>query len=291
MKKINYLSAFTLAALFFGMTFTSCDDDEKDPYEGKTNPSTIAAANLVAYFPLDSESASISIGSGITYSKKSGAASFVLGRRGNAYKGSTSAAYLEYNVATANIFKSMSEYTYALWIKCPAPTPAGKAASAFMLNGGDVNMGNLNFIIESQSNADSLALKSYLYNSATNWKGQDFWQFNKAFLSDKWVHIVCSYNKTTSTMAIYANGKLINTNVKYADGEVNGVQPKLGALTFGTNMTKFNIGAWAKLAAGVTPEPYMVYYPGMIDELRIYNKALTDTEVKALYDAEVTMIN
>lgn len=289
MKKIKFLSTFTLAALFLGMTFTSCDDDEKDPYEGKTNPSTIAAANLVAYFPFDSESASISSGSGITFNKKSGAATFALGRRGNAYKGSTSAAYLEYNVATANIFKSMSEYTYALWIKCPAPT--GGAASAFALNGGDANMGNLNFIVESQSNADSLALKPYLYNSTTVWKGQDFWQFNRAFLSDKWVHIVSSYNKTTSTMSIYANGVLIKSGIRYADGEVNGVQPKLGALTFGTDMTKFIIGAWPKLAAGTATDSWMIYYPGMIDELRIYNKALTDTEVKALYDAEVTMIN
>jgi len=289
MKKINQFSVFTVAALFLGLFLNSCDKDETDPYAGKTDPSTIATANLVAYFPLDSESASISIGSGITYSKKSGAASFVLGRRGNAYKGSTSQAFLEYNLATSNVFKSMSEYTYAVWIKCPAPV--GGAASVFVVNGGDPGMGNLNFIVESQSNADSLALKPYLYNSTTAWQGQAFWQFNKAFLSDKWVHIVSSYNKTTSTMAIYANGKLVNTNVRYADGVVNGVQPLLGALTFGTDMTKFDIGAWAKLAAGVAADSWMLYYPGAIDELRIYNKALTDAEVKALYDAEVTMIN
>lgn len=290
MKKINHFSVFTVAVLFLGIFFTSCAKDEPDPYEGKTNPSTIASANLVAYFPFDSESASISEGDGLTYSKKSGAASFALGRRGNAYKGSTSQAYLEYSLATSNIFKSMSEYTYAVWIKCPAPT--GGAASAFALNGGDANMGNLNFIVESQSNADSLALKPYLYNSTTTWKGQDFWQFNKAFLSDKWVHIVSSYNKTTSTMAVYANGILINSGIRYADGmQQNGTQPLLGALTFGTDMSKFIIGAWPKLAAGTATDSWMVYYPGLIDELRIYNKALTNAEVKALYDAEVTVIN
>ena len=289
MKKINYFSVLTAVVLFVGMAFSSCDKDEPDPYEGKTNPSTIASANLVAYFPLDSESASISTGEGITYSKKSGAASFVLGRRGNAYKGSTSQAFLEYTLATSNIFKSMSEYTYALWIKCPAPT--GGAASAFALNGGDANMGNLNFIIESQSNADSLALKPYLYNSTTNWKGQDFWQFNKAFLSDKWVHIVNSYNKTTSSMTVYANGKLINSGIRYADGiQADGTQPRLGALTFGTDMSKFIIGAWPKLAAGTATDSWMVYYPGLIDELRIYNKALSTAEVQALYDAEITVI-
>lgn len=291
MKKLNFIGLFAVVALLASVSFTSCNEDkDPDPYEGKTNPSTIAESNLVAYFPLESATAAIETGVGITYSKSSGAASFAVGRRGNAYKGSTTAGYLEFNVATsANAFKSMSEYTYAAWIKSPKPTDG--AASAFSLNGGDANMGNLNFIVESGSNADSLALKSYLYNSATTWKGQDFYLHNKAFLSDKWVHIVSSYNKTTSTMSYYANGVLVKTQIKFADGEVDGVQPKLGALTFGADMTKFNIGAWPKLAAGTATDSWMVYFPGMIDEIRFYNKALTDAEVKALYDAEITVIN
>ena len=290
MKTINHFSAITIAALFIGMTFSSCDKEEDDPYAGKTNPSTIASTNLIAYFPLDSESASISEGDGITYGKKTGAASFVSGRRGNAYKGSTAQAFLEYNLASSNIFKSMNGYTCAFWMKCPAPT--GGAASAFALNGGDPNMGNMNFIVESQSNADSLALKPYLYNSTTNWKGQDLWSFNKAYLSDKWVHIVSSYDKTTSKMSLYANGIFVVSSIRYADGvQTDGSQPLLGALTFGTDMSKFYIGAWPKLAAGTATDSWMVYYPGLLDELRIYNKALTDTEVKSLYDAEVSVIN
>ncbi len=289
MKKINLFSVYAGVALFMGMSFSSCKTAEPDPYAGKTNPSTIAASSLVAYFPLESATAAIETGTGVTYGKLSGAGSFAVGRRGNAYKGATTAGYLEFNVATANLFKNLTEYTYAAWIKCPKPMNG--AAAAFSLNGGDPNMGNLDFIIESGSNADSLALKSYLYNSATTWKGQEFYLHNKAFLSDKWVHIVGSYNKTTSTMAYYANGVLVKTQVKWADGEVGGVQPKLGALTFGTDMTKFDIGAWWKLAAGTATDTWMVYYPGMIDELRIYNKALTDAEVKALFDAEVSVIN
>jgi hypothetical protein len=289
MKKLNFISVLAVVALIVGVSFSSCKTEEPDPYAGKTNPSTIAASNLVAYFPLESATAAVETGTGITYGKSSGAATFAVGRRGNAYKGSTAAGYVEFNLAATNAFTSMSEYTYAAWIKSPKPTNG--AAAAFSLNGGDANMGNLDFIIESGSNADSLALKSYLFNSATNWKGQDFYLHNKAFLSDKWVHIVSSYNKATSTMTYYANGVLVKTQIKFADGEVAGVQPKLGALTFGTGMTKLDIGAWWKLAAGTATDAWMVYYPGMIDEIRFYNKALTDAEVKALYDAEITVIN
>ena len=291
MKKINLFSGIAVGALFLGMSFISCksNDTVTDPYAGKTNPSTIAAANLVAYFPLESATGAITTGAGVTYSKISGAGSFAVGRRGNAYKGSNTAGYLEFNVATTNLFKDLKEYTYAAWIKTPAPT--GGAASAFSLNGGDANMGNFNMVIESQSNADSLALKPYLYNSTTDWKGQDLWTWKKTNSTDKWIHVVSTYNKTTSEMSLYVNGLKVNSGIKYAGAvPVTGLQPLLGALTF-TDMTKFYIGAWGKLALGTATDSWMVYYPGMIDEIRIYNKALTDVEVLALFNAEITVIN
>jgi len=287
MKKIKLFSGIAVVALFMGVSFTSCKATEPDPYAGKTDPSTIASSSLVAYFPFESETASISKGDGITFSKKAGAASFVVGRRGNAYKGSTSQAYLEYNVASTNLFKSMTEFTMSAWVKTPS---AGGAAKIFTLNGGDSFMGNLVFMLEGNSNADSLDIKGYLFSSATVWNGQDLRVQNKAFPTDKWVHIVFSYNKTTSTISLYANGLFVAKSIRYASDVVNGVQPLMGALVLKPDMTKINIGAWLQQLDG-TGQDWMRYYPGMLDELRIYNKALTDAEVKALYDAEVTVIN
>ena len=288
MKKRNFFSFFAVVALLTtGLVFTSCEEEEPDPYEGKTNPSTIAAANLVAYFPFESETASIEKGEGVTYLKKGGAASFAVGRRGNAYKGATTEAYLEYNVASTNLFKTMTEFTMGAWIKTP---PAGGAADIFRLNGGDAFMGNLVLMLEGGSNADSLDIKAYMYNSTTEWKGQDIRKMHRSFLSDRWVHIVYSYNKTTSTMTLYANGLPVATSIRYAGPKVGEVQPLMGNLTFESDMTKIHIGAWAQLLDG-TGQDWMKFYPGLLDELRIYNKALTDTEVKALYDAEITVIN
>lgn len=287
MKKLRFFGFFAVIMLFSAALFTSCEEEEPDPYEGKTNPSTIAADNLVAYFPFESETESIELGTGIAYTKKSGAASFVLGRRGNAYKGAATEAYLEYSVAATNVFKTMTEFTMGAWIKTP---PAGGAADIFQLNGGDGFMGNLVLMLEGGSNNDSLDMKGYLFNSTTEWKGQDIRKAHKSFVSDMWVHIGFSYNKTTSTMTLYANGLPIGTSVRYAGPENNGTQPPLGALTFGDDMSKILIGAWPQLAAG-SGDDWMKFYPGMLDELRIYNKALTDTEMKALYDAEITVIN
>ena len=290
MKKINLFSGIAVCALFLGMSFTSCSSSSTpDPYAGKTDPSTIATANLVAYFPFESATTSISKGDGITFNKVGGAGAFVVGRRGNAYQGSTSQAYLQYNLTATSALSNLSEYSYAAWIKTPAPV--GGAASVFNLNGGDANLGNLDFIIESQSNADSLALKPFLLNSTSVWQAQDMWTWKKTNSTDKWIHVVSTYNKTTSVMSLYVNGQIINTGIKYG-GPVPtvGAQPLLGALTF-VNMTKFYIGAWEPLVTGVAPSDWMKYYPGMVDELRIYNKGLSATEVKALYDAEITVIN
>lgn len=289
MRKINLFSVIAGVAILASVSFTSCKKDEVvvDPYEGKTDPSTIASSSLVAYFPFESETASISKGDGITYSKKGGAASFVLGRRGNAYKGSTSQAYLEYNVASTNVFKSMNEFTMSAWIKTPS---AGGAAKIFTLDGGDSFMGNLVFMLEGNSNADSLDLKGYLYNSATIWNGQDIRKVSKAFTTDKWVYITLSYNKTTSALSLYANGLFIQKSIRFASDIVNGVQPLMGPMVLKPDMTKINIGAWLQQIDG-SGQDWMKYYPGLLDEMRIYNKALTNIEVKALYDAEVTVIN
>lgn len=288
MKRLNFIGLFAVVALLASVSFTSCkEEEEPDPYEGKTNPSTIAAANLMVYMPFESETTSIEKGTGISFTKKAGAASFAVGRRGNAYKGATTQAYLEYAVASTNVFKTMSEFTLGAWIKTP---PAGGAADIFQLNGGDGFMGNLVLMLEGGSNADSLDIKGYLFNSTTEWKGQDIRKAHKSFLSDKWVHVVYSYNKVTSTETLYANGIPVTTSVRFAGPEVNGTQPPLGPITFGTDMSKILIGAWPQMLDG-TGQDWMKYYPGMLDELRIYNKALTDAEVKALYDAEITVIN
>ncbi len=55
-------------------------------------------------------------------------------------------------------------------------------------------------------------------------------------------------------------------------------------------MTRIRFGAWAQQVAG-NPEGWMTFYRGMVDEFRVYNKALTEAEILALYQAEVTQIN
>ena len=296
MKKfLKITGVFSITILLSGSILTSCSKDPVDPFAGKTDPSTIASASLIAYFPFESEPAAGAAvdksNNTITYVKKVGTAGFVTGRRGNGYQGSATQAYLEYNVAAGSALKTLDEVTLSCWIKTPNTTSG--AAKIFNLNGGDAFMGNLVLMQESQALGDSVDMKFYFFDSSSpEWKGQDVRKQSDKFLNDKWYHLVSLYRKSTSTIELYANGKLVLTGIRYS-GPVpagGGAQPLLGAITLGSDMTKVHFGAWAQQIAG-TPESWMSYYKGIVDEFRVFNKALTAAEVKSLYDAEVTMIN
>lgn len=292
-NNFNFMRTVMMSTMIYGgIMLTSCSkDDDNGGDDGKTDPSTIAATNLVAYFPLDAENETVQkANSTITYSKKVGAASFVTGRRGKAYMGSTSEAYLEYNLTAGNPLLSLDEYTLSAWIKTPATTSG--AAKMFSVNGGDSFMGNLVLMQESRELGDSVDMKMYLYdNESPDWKGQEIREQKPPFLNDKWFHLVAIYRKSTSTMEYFANGVFVTKSVKYAGPVPNvGDQPLLGAIKLKNDMTKIHFGAWAQQIAG-TPEGWMSYYKGMLDEFRIYNKALSQAEITSLYEAEVTQIN
>ncbi|MFO7370897.1 MAG: LamG domain-containing protein [Bacteroidales bacterium] len=274
-----------------GLLMTSCSKDDDDEDDGKIDPNTIATSSLIAYFSFETEGEAVQYANNtITFNQKVGAATITAGRRGNAYQGSTTEAYFEYNVAAGTALKTLDEFTMACWIKTPHTTDG--AAKIFAVNGGDGFMGNLTLMQESQAEGDSVDMKFFLYDSESpDWKGHDIRKQSVKFLNDMWYHVVAVYNKTTSAMELYANGTLVLTSIRYAgpDPGDGSDQPLLGPIKLGQDMTKIHFGAWPQQVAG-TPEGWMTYYRGMVDEFRIYKKALTADEIMDLYEAEVTQI-
>jgi hypothetical protein len=296
MKKLTKMSwALIIAVLMTANVLVSCKKDDNSSNNGNANdPNTIASSNLIAYFPFDNEptagSAVANSNNTITFSRKVGNVTFPAGRKGNAYMGSSTESYLEYNIAPGSQLSTLDEFTIACWIKTPVTTTG--AAKIFSINGGDPFMGNLALIQESQATGDSVDMKVYLFDSASpDWKGQDIRKNKKEFLNDKWFHFMAVYRKATSELILYANGKPAISQIKYA-GPVPGTgpQPLLEGITLGSDMNKIYFGAWPQQIAG-TPETWMTYFKGMVDEFRLYNKALTDTEIMNLYQAEVSQIN
>ena len=81
-----------------------------------------------------------------------------------------------------------------------------------------------------------------------------------------WHYVVGTYKKTTGEQKLYVDGQLVDTK-KHPGG--NNFVPLIYYSDMRTGRSKIN----------------NVYFNGIIDDSRIYNRALSDQEVKDLYNS------
>lgn len=103
------------------------------------------------------------------------------------------------------------------------------------------------------------------------------------------MHLVIQYDENTSKYMIYKDGVKVETNQDVENRKQGPDGPALGPLAF-ANADKINIGAWRPKSEGTAEDAWMGWFLGNIDELRVYDKALSAQEVKNLYDAEVSQV-
>ena len=275
------------AVVMGGLLFTACSKDDDDNDNGKVDPSTIATANLVAYMPFD-DNALETIGN-ITPSQQPNV-TYVVGRRGKAYQGA-SGAYLRYNLPDNSKLKTLKSYTVAMWIKSPKVdgTPVPKVIE--IGKSDDLFWGNLTIMIErlTDPGADSLFFKLHFKKVGVPWEGQWIEAKKSIFQVNKWMHLVFQYDATTSKFMVYKDGVKVEFPAAVENRYANDQQEPLGDLNF-VNADVLNIGAWRPKTDSQATDEWMGWFMGNLDELRVYDKALSATEVKALYDAEVSQI-
>jgi hypothetical protein len=124
---------------------------------------------------------------------------------------------------------------------------------------------------------------------------------------NKWVQIVMTYDGASSNYTLYENGTAVGVNSAWSTfANISPIQVLTGGLTsgFGSAPTAGSvplgplnftpapvglvIGAWSGTAGvgGFTANQYSGSFKGTMDELRIYNSALTASDVKSLYILE-----
>ncbi len=304
MKKIKLFSVLAGVALFMGMSFTSCKTTEPDPNAGKTDPSTIANANLVAYFPFNGNG-NDSI-TGMTPAKNANV-TYATARRKAGFQGNN-VGYFLYNLPAASKLRTLKAFAVAMWLNEPQ-IPAETAPTPMLLQiGNDDNLfwGNLSLAQDRQGTLaapqDSLNLKAYFYSQTATFKDQFINFPHPSLKAGKWMHLIFEYDNVTSTFSVYVNGAKLVFPASTAAGIANryaaekpatGVQPPLGDLVFNKANKMVIGGGWMTKIVQVPPatDDWMGWFNGSMDELRIYDRALTATEAKALYDAEVTQLN
>ena len=143
---------------------------------------------------------------------------------------------------------SSQNYSYSLWAR---PTSNMSAQKVF-LNNVDATYHNYNYI-EFYSWAMRLV-------RVRGWVAADVLNVTQAMNGGTWYHIVGTYNWTTLTL--YINGTSIGT--KASSGNWTSSYSNQSAI-------------WADVAWGTK-------FDGKIDEVGVWNRAITSTEVTSLYN-------
>lgn len=101
-------------------------------------------------------------------------------------------------------------------------------------------------------------------------------------LDGNWHHVVYTYSETDSRVRVYVDGQLAQTsNPVMKNGNPRGATPF-------NNTSSFIIAGWNKHASTSGPnDPWIHSYSGGMDQFRLYSKALSASEVLALYNSKL----
>lgn len=277
----NSRIAIGLLALTVTSVIYSCKKDEVvqlPPIGGFNSADEVGASNLMAYWPLDVDGKESKSGAAPSKSQN---VTFVTGAKGKA--ASFAGGFLSYDAIAA--LNSLPNATISLWAN--VQNNGNAPACFFTLTRPNEWAGNINLMSETgwrKAGNDTMTVKGLV---VTKVAGNDSWQDSRneatkggtqaAKLTGKWTHLVMTWDGATSMFKIYANGVKISNPEWEARGTT-------GPLSF-TTPTKPIIGAWGTNVSG-TPDSWQVPMTGLVDEVRVYNKALSEGDISSLYQLE-----
>lgn len=305
MKKNNLLLK-SFAVLFLGTAIIACSDDDSEslpPIGGYNNADEVAATDLVAYWPLNGNGTE---SKSSTNPSSTVATSYVTGVKGQA--ASFSAGYMAYPEIAA-----LSSTTGSASISCWA-----KISNTKLMVGGESNIsplfslsrsgqvfGNLNVIGETHglTTSDTIQLKgifrikeadgvSEFGGDAVNMTKMEQWMIDanangenhQAFankIGGQWAHVVYVFDGAAGANKLYVNGvKISNPQWEVRNG---GAPKMLNHFT----PTRAIIGAMETVVDGTNTDTWNKALTGGIDEVRVYKKALSPSEIGSLYELEL----
>ncbi len=281
-------------AVFSLLTAGDCnknDDVPLPPIGGYNNSDEVAAANLKAYWPLDGNSTEAksstaeTSSSGVTYST---------GVKGQG--GAFSNGYI-YTASPVGALTSNHAFSISAWIQgtnnfvdMGVPPANNHPYQYFQMARPGQLFGDVSLLYEAGQYAptsDTMTFKS-IYSDAAGLQdninnygiaGTEYKVVKKAG-TGQWVHVVTTYNPAGGTGAqsvwrIYADSALVsNTNFE-----------NRGTNSFVYSAHEIIIGGWYNNIPGktVSTDDWTTGFTGKIDEIRVYDKLLTDAEITALY--------
>jgi len=148
--------------------------------------------------------------------------------------------------------------------------------------GGPGFWGSLAIFFDNGGTASTGVLKVHAFNVAGSSSGVDGWEGGYTVQDpwNKWINITVAFDAGASTIYVYYNGDLAGKNT------VTGFAPmdwsKANKMVFGT----LQFQTTPSLTANTGAQGWAGYVTGVLDNIRFYSKALTATQVQALYNLE-----
>ncbi|MDP4262769.1 MAG: LamG domain-containing protein [Bacteroidota bacterium] len=201
--------------------------------------------------------------------------SYAAGVRGTAYKGALD-GYIHY--LNANDFAKSTNFTIAFWLKTTIAEKDHNNADGILAIASTTNFWSnaVIFADHESSTSDSMQLKFHFANgSGDNWDfagytGGSRWPH---MYDGQWHHVAFVYNSATKTATLYRDG------VQF-DQKTN------ETIAFDGHESQVVVGGFQEAASIVDTyanNSWMSGFPGLLDNIRLYNKALSTAEVLALY--------
>jgi Concanavalin A-like lectin/glucanases superfamily len=303
MKTNNFLLK-SIALVVLGTAIVNCSDDDPAPLPpigGYNNADEVAAADLLAYWPLNGNGTE---SKSSTNPSSTVATTYVTGIKGQA--ASFNEGYMAYP-AIAALSSTSGSASISCWAKISntklVPDGVSNISPIFSLTRTGEIFGNLNLLGETHglTTSDSIQMKgvfrikqedgSEFGGDAVNMLKMEQWMIDgnangenhQAFankIGGQWAHIVYVFDGAAGANKLYVNGVKISN----PQWEVrNGGAPKM--LNHYTP-TRPVIGALETVVTGANGDAWNKALKGGVDELRVYNKALTTAEIGALYELE-----
>jgi hypothetical protein len=194
------------------------------------------------------------------------------GVKGKAVKGTGTQA-IKYS--SANDFKGSTSATISLWVNNTVNPNTELYFS--LVNEKDYWHKSAAFLLVEHATPTKATLKFSLMDHWVEFNNQSF---NKPLFDGQWHHLAFAYDETTSILKIYFDGVEVPT-------PGNSGNLGLGKLNL-QNATNLVLGGWNKHAGVDGPgDSWINGFTGKMDQFRLYGKALSASEVLALYNSKL----
>lgn len=231
---------------------------------GYTSVAEIGAGSLVGYWAFNGnyvDSVSNTAATGVN-------TSFTGGFKGQALQGSANGYVIS---DLPNAIKNMNSFTIDYWLN--SPINSSGILAPIVISRNDQFWGALDMFYENGSTSSSGNLKVHFNGQSEVW-------FTNGMITNPWgtwQNIALTYDAASSTFRLYQNGTQVASQT--AAG--------LGNLVFPATATKIIFGTeqfqtTPSLGTAGGAQSWASYLTGQLDEVRIYNKALSATDLQAL---------